>query len=112
MNYLVVKVICLEFPYQQKKRFFVNLKHYYWEEPFLYKHCADKVTRRCIPEEEMENILIHCHSLECGGYFRGNRIAAKVLQSEFYWPTLFKDSHALFFACDQCQWMGKYFKKR
>ena len=79
MNYLVAKVIPPEFTYQQNKKFFVDLKHYYWEEPFLYKHCVDKVIRRCIPKEEMENILIHCHSLECGGHFGGNRTTTKVL---------------------------------
>ena len=29
VNYLVAKVIPLEFRYQQKKRFFEHLKHYY-----------------------------------------------------------------------------------
>ena len=41
VNYLVARVLPLEFSYQQKKRFFAQLKHYYWEEPILYKHCAD-----------------------------------------------------------------------
>ena len=45
LNYLVAKVIPPEFSYQQKKRFFAHLKHYYWEEPILYKHCADQVIR-------------------------------------------------------------------
>ena len=35
VNYLVAKVIPPEFSYQQKKRFFAHLKHYYWEEPIL-----------------------------------------------------------------------------
>ena len=93
VNYLVAKVIPLEFSYQQGKRFFTHLKHYYWEEPILYKHCADQVIRRCVLEEEMESILNHCHTLAYGGHFRRQRIAAKVLQSGFYWPSLFKDSH-------------------
>ena len=102
----VTKVTPLEFMYQQKKKFFANIKHYYWEEPFLYKHCADKIIKRCISEEEMENILTHCHSLECGGHFRGNRTTAKVLQSGFYWPSLFKDAHAFVSTCGRCQRMG------
>ena len=45
VNYLVAKVIPPNFSYQQKKRFFALLKHYYWEEPILYKRCVDQVIR-------------------------------------------------------------------
>ena len=71
VNYLVAKVIPPEFSYQQKKRFFAHLKHYYLEEPILYRHCADQVIRRCVPEDEMNSILNHCHTLPCGGHFGG-----------------------------------------
>ena len=82
--YLVAKVIPPEFSYEHKKRFFTHLKHYYWEEPILYRHCADQVIRRCVPEDEMVSILNYCHTLPCGGHFGGQRTAAKVLQSGFY----------------------------
>ena len=84
VNYLVAKVVPPEFNYQRKKRFFAHLKHYYWEELILYRHCADQVIRRCVPEDEMNSILNHCHTLPCGGHFGGQRTAAKVLQSRFY----------------------------
>ena len=71
VNYLVAKVFTPDFSYHQKKRFFAHLKHYYWEEPILYKHCADQVIRRCVPEDEMGSILNHCHTLSCGGHFGG-----------------------------------------
>ena len=84
VNYLVAKVIQPESSYQQRNRFFAHLKHYYGEEPILYKHWVDHVIRRCVLEEEMESILNNCHTVECGGHFGGQRIAAKVLQSGFY----------------------------
>ena len=84
VNYLVAKVIPPEFSYQQKNRFFAHLKHYYWEVSIMYKHCADQVIRRCVPEEEMESILNQFHTLDCGGHFEGQRTTAEVLQSGFY----------------------------
>ena len=109
--YLVAKVIPPEFNYYKKKRFFAHLKHYYWEEPILYRHCADQVIRRCVPDDEMHSILNHCHNLSCGGHFGGQRTAAKVLQSGFYWPSLFKDAHQFVSTCDKCQRMGNISRK-
>ena len=111
VNYLVAKVIPPEFSYQQKKRFVGHFKHYYWEEPILYKHCADQVIRRCIPEDEMGSILNHCPTFPCGGHFGGQRTTSKVLQSGFYWPILFKDAHLFVSTCDKCQRMGGFSKK-
>ena len=106
VNYLVAKVIPPEFRYQQKNRLFAQLKHYYWEEPILYKHCADQVIRRCVPKDEMGSILNHCHTLPCGGHFGGQRTATKVLQLGFSRPSLFKDAPLFVSSCDKCQRNG------
>nr|GEZ13490.1 uncharacterized protein [Tanacetum cinerariifolium] len=36
-NYLVGNVIPKGMTYQQKKKFFFDLKHFFWEEPYLFK---------------------------------------------------------------------------
>ncbi|KAL4354227.1 hypothetical protein GQ457_06G011410 [Hibiscus cannabinus] len=81
------------------------------DEPYLFKQCADQIIRRCIPEEEQQTILEQCHSAPYGGHFGGNRTAAKVLQSGFYWPTLHKDAQLFCQQCDRCQRTGNISKR-
>nr|GEU59497.1 reverse transcriptase domain-containing protein [Tanacetum cinerariifolium] len=33
---------------QQKSKFFKDVKHYFWDDPFLFKICTDHVIRRCV----------------------------------------------------------------
>ncbi|RVW28487.1 Retrovirus-related Pol polyprotein from transposon 17.6 [Vitis vinifera] len=72
------------------KHFFAKIHAYYWEEPFLFKYCANQIIRKCGPEEEQQGILNHCHENACGGHFASQKIAMKVLQSGFTWPSLFQ----------------------
>ncbi|BBG98953.1 transposable element gene [Prunus dulcis] len=60
----------------------------------------------CVPEEEQESILRHSHELACGGHFGAKKTALKILQSGFFWPTLFKDAFNFCVKCDRCQRMG------
>jgi len=62
--------------------------------------------KRCDTRDEAKNILWHCHNSSYGGHFNGQRTVAKVLQSRFYWPTLFKDEHEHVQKCDNCQRNG------
>ncbi|CAL8115405.1 unnamed protein product [Prunus armeniaca] len=54
----------------------------------------------------MPNILLHCHTLACGGHYGPSKTTAKVLQSGFFWPTLFKDAQDFVARCDPCQRTG------
>ena len=36
-NYIVAKYIPPSSTYQQKKKFFYDLRHYFWDDPHLYK---------------------------------------------------------------------------
>ncbi|XP_038711641.1 uncharacterized protein LOC120005855 [Tripterygium wilfordii] len=106
VNYLACGVLQEGLTFQEKKRFLASVKHYYWEDPYLFKHGPDQIIRRCVPEEEQENILRHAHDLACGGHFGAKKTALKVLQSGFFWPTLFKDAFNFCARCNSCQRSG------
>ncbi|KAL6312051.1 hypothetical protein AAG906_027253 [Vitis piasezkii] len=80
-NYLVTGEVPSEWNAQDRKHFFAKIHAYYWEEPFLFKYCADQIIRKCVPEEEQQGILSHCHENACGGHVASHKTAMKVLQS-------------------------------
>ncbi|GJW51645.1 reverse transcriptase domain-containing protein [Tanacetum coccineum] len=80
---------------QQKNNFFKDVKHYFWDDPFLFKTCADQVIRRCVSSEEAVDILTACHSGPTRGHYGANYTSKKVFDSEFYWPTIYKDAYEL-----------------
>ncbi|KAL6342928.1 hypothetical protein AAG906_016948 [Vitis piasezkii] len=94
-----------------QKHFFAKIHAYYWEEPFLFKYCAYRIIRKCVPEDEQQGILSHCHENACGGHFASQKTAMKILQSGFTWPSLFKDGHIMSRNCDRCQRLGKLTKR-
>ena len=106
-NFLTTGEIPIYWKAQDKKLFFAKIHSYYWEEPFLFKYCVDQIIRKCVPEEEQQGILSHCHENACGGHFASQKTAMKVLQSGFYWPSLFKDAHIICRECNRCQRLGK-----
>ncbi|GKD63791.1 reverse transcriptase domain-containing protein [Tanacetum coccineum] len=53
---------------QQKNKFFKDVKHYFWDDPFLFKIYADQVIRRCVHGQEAIDILKACHNEPTGGH--------------------------------------------
>ena len=64
------------------------------------------IIRRCVPENEQVKILDECHASPYGGHFLGERLAHKILQSGFYWPTILRDCAEWVKLCDRCQKIG------
>ncbi|GJR73365.1 reverse transcriptase domain-containing protein [Tanacetum coccineum] len=92
---------------QQKNKFFKDVKHYFWDDPFLFKICADQVIRRCVHGKEALDILKACHNGPTGGHHGANLTAKKVFNVGFFWPTIYKNAHELVKNCDSCQRQGK-----
>ncbi|GJY31664.1 reverse transcriptase domain-containing protein [Tanacetum coccineum] len=96
---------------QQKNKFIKDVKHYFWDDPFLFKICADQVIRRYVHGQEAIDILKAYHNGPTRGHHGPNYTAKKVFDSGFYWPTIYRDAHYLVKSCDSCQRHGKISQK-
>nr|GEW11098.1 reverse transcriptase domain-containing protein [Tanacetum cinerariifolium] len=106
-NYHARNFVVKEMSSQQKNKLFKDVKHYFWDDPFLFKMYADQVTRRCVHGQEAIDILKACHYGPIGGHHDPNYTAKKVFDSGFYWPTIYRDAYDLVKSCDACQCQGK-----
>ncbi|CAM8968712.1 unnamed protein product [Rhodiola kirilowii] len=106
VNYLVGGT----FPPSYSKAQCMKLKHdsrfYVWDDPYLWKIGVDQLLRRCIPEIEIASVVSFCHEHACGGHFGPRRTARKILDSSFFWPSVFRDSCEHCRKCDRCQRVG------
>ena len=103
VNYLVTGQIPLRWTSQQKRKFLVDVKMYYFHDPYLFKYCPDQLMRRYVPNDDQIRVLTFCHFEACGGHFSTRKTIDKILQAGFYWPTLFKDYFDYCKTCARCQ---------
>ncbi|GKC23837.1 hypothetical protein Tco_1025987 [Tanacetum coccineum] len=66
---------------QQKRKFFKDTKHYFWDDPFLFRTCADQIIRRCVFGQEALEILKACHEGPTGGHHSANITARKSIDA-------------------------------
>ena len=102
VNFLVTGKMPPDWSSQDKKKFLTEVKKFYWDDSYLFKYSPDQIFRRCIPNDEISNVIKFYHSEACGGHFSSKKTAAKILQCGFYWPTIFKDSYTFYKTCENC----------
>nr|GFA61820.1 reverse transcriptase domain-containing protein [Tanacetum cinerariifolium] len=96
---------------QQKQKFFKDARHYFWDDPYLFRTCPNQIIRCCVAGKEAIDILNACHSGPTGGHYGANYATKKVFDSGFYWPTIYKDTFELVKCYDSCQRQGKISQK-
>ncbi|GJW04530.1 reverse transcriptase domain-containing protein [Tanacetum coccineum] len=94
-NYLVGNVLVKGMSSQQKKKFFKDIRHYFWDDPYLFRICADQIIRRCVDRQKAMDILQDCHHGPTEGHHGPNYAAKKVFDSGFFWPTIYRDAQDL-----------------
>nr|GEW33996.1 reverse transcriptase domain-containing protein [Tanacetum cinerariifolium] len=96
---------------QQKKKFFNDEKHYFWDDPYLFRISADQIIQRYMHDQEAFDILKACHEGPTAGHHGAIFTAKKVFDASFFWPTIYKDAYDLVKSCDSCQRLGKISQK-
>nr|GFC13117.1 reverse transcriptase domain-containing protein [Tanacetum cinerariifolium] len=76
-NYHVGNFLVKGMSTQQKNKFFKDVKHYFWDDPFLFQVCANQVIRRCVHGIEALEILEAYHNGPTGGHHGANLTAKK-----------------------------------
>ncbi|GKB54634.1 reverse transcriptase domain-containing protein [Tanacetum coccineum] len=62
VNYIVGEIVPPNWTPVKRRRFFSQVKNYFWDEPYAFKLCPKNIMRRCIARDEIREILAHCHS--------------------------------------------------
>nr|GEX60766.1 reverse transcriptase domain-containing protein [Tanacetum cinerariifolium] len=83
-NYHAEKFIIKGMTTQQKQNFFKDVRHYFWDDSYLFKTYADQMIRRCVAGQEALDILEACHSGPTGGHYGANYTAKKVFNSGLF----------------------------
>ncbi|GJX14462.1 putative nucleotidyltransferase, ribonuclease H [Tanacetum coccineum] len=103
VNYLVGRIVPPNWTPEKRRRFFSQVKIYFWDESYTFKLCPDNIMRRCVAGNEIFEILAHCHSGPTGGHHSASVTGRKFYESGFFWPSIFKDAKDYVMRCDACQ---------
>ncbi|GJV26141.1 reverse transcriptase domain-containing protein [Tanacetum coccineum] len=106
VNYIFGKIVPPNWTPEKRRRFFSQVKNYFWDEPYTFKLCQDNIMRRYVAGDEIHEILAHCHSGPTGGHHSASITGRKVYESGFFWPSIFKDAKDYVMRCDACQRSG------
>jgi hypothetical protein len=69
VNYLVTGQMPLHCTKQDRLKLLAKVKHFFWDDPYLFKYCPDQIIRRCIPENDQSSVISFCHDHAYGGHF-------------------------------------------
>ncbi|XP_015935314.1 uncharacterized protein LOC107461347 [Arachis duranensis] len=69
----------------------------------LYRRGHSRPLLKCISNEEAEDVMAETHEGVCGNHIGGRTLAAKILRTGYYWPTIKRDCISKVKACDNCQ---------
>jgi ribonuclease HI len=85
-----------------------HAKSYVFVRDKLYRWGASSgVLMKCVPREEVKDILEEIHKGVCGDHTSSHTLVSKAFRRAFYWPTALGDAEELVRRCQGCQYFAK-----
>ncbi|XP_025618967.1 uncharacterized protein [Arachis hypogaea] len=69
----------------------------------LYRRGFSQPLLRCLDQDQAREVMNGVHEGVCGNRIGGRALAAKIIRTGYYWPTIKRDCIARVKACDKCQ---------
>ncbi|GJU29097.1 reverse transcriptase domain-containing protein [Tanacetum coccineum] len=105
VHYIVGKIVPPNWT-PEKRRFFSQVKNYFWDEPYAFRLCPNNVMKQCVARSKILEILVHCYSGPTRGHHSASITGRKVYEFRFFWPSIFKYAKDYVMRCDACQRSG------
>ncbi|XP_072081183.1 uncharacterized protein [Arachis hypogaea] len=69
----------------------------------LYRRGLSQALLKCICKHDAEIVMAETHKGVCENHIGGQALSAKIMRTEYYWPTIKRDCIAKVKECDNCQ---------
>ncbi|XP_072071625.1 uncharacterized protein [Arachis hypogaea] len=69
----------------------------------LYRRSFSQPLLKCLNKDEAKEVMDEVHEGVCGNHIGGRALAAKIIRTEYYWPTMKRDCITKVKTCDKCQ---------
>ncbi|XP_072069454.1 uncharacterized protein [Arachis hypogaea] len=69
----------------------------------LYRRGFSQPLLRCLDQNQAKEVMNEVHEGVCGNHIGGRALAAKIIRTGYYWPTIKRDCIAKVKTCDKCQ---------
>ncbi|GJU36884.1 hypothetical protein Tco_1185238 [Tanacetum coccineum] len=81
VNYIIGKIVPPKWTPEKRRRFFSQVKNYFWDEPYAFRLWPDNVMRRCVAGSGIFEILAHYHSGLTRGHHSASITGRKIYES-------------------------------
>ncbi|XP_016206084.1 uncharacterized protein LOC107646414 [Arachis ipaensis] len=69
----------------------------------LYRRGFSQPLLKCLNKDEVKEVMDEVHEGVCGNHFGGRALAAKIVRTGYYWPTMKRYYITKVKTCDKCQ---------